>query len=123
MKVFTLNEIHHVNKKTGKPEIAEPNRIIDLPQEEALRLISRLAVRRLTAQEIELDKLKAGRASTDADEGAWGAWGADGADGAEGAEGAEEAAAAATTGSRGRGRKPAASKADNTADTGDTGGY
>ena len=65
MKVFTLNEIHHVNKKTGKPEIAEPNRIIDLPQEEALRLISKLAVRRLTAQEIELDKLKAGRATTD----------------------------------------------------------
>ena len=117
MKVFTLNEIHHVNKKTGKPEIAEPNRIIDLPQEEALRLISKLAVRRLTAQEIELDKLKAGRATTDANEGAGGV------DGAEGAEGAEEAAAAATTGSRGRGRKPAAAKADNTADTGDTGGY
>lgn len=123
MKVFTLNEIHHVNKKTGKPEIAEPNRIIDLPQEEALRLISKLAVRRLTAQEIELDKLKAGRAPTDADEGAEGAEGAGGVDGAEGAEGAEEAAAAATTGSRGRGRKPAAAKADNTADTGDTGGY
>ena len=119
MKVFTLNEIHHVNKKTGKPEIAEPNRIIDLPQEEALRLISKLAVRRLTAQEIELDKLKAGRAPTDADEGAEGAEGAWGVDGAEGAEGAE----GATTGSRGRGRKPAAAKADNTADTGDTGGY
>ena len=117
MKVFTLNEIHHVNKKTSKPEVAEPSRIIDLPQEEALRLISKLAVRRLTAQEIELDKLKAGRATTDADEGAGGV------DGAEGAEGAEEAAAAATTGSRGRGRKPAAAKADNTADTGDTGGY
>ena len=120
MKVFTLNEIHHVNKKTGKPEIAEPNRIIDIPQEEALRLISKLAVRRLTAQEIELDKLKAGRAPTDADEGAEGA---EGAWGVDGAEGAEEAAAAATTGSRGRGRKPAAAKADNTADTGDTGGY
>ena len=111
MKVYALNEIHYLDKKTGKPAIASPADMPDLPQEEAIRLCDAGAARRLTPAEIELDKARAqararkesGAADEGADEGS--AEAAEGAEEGQEGEGDAPATTARTGARRGAGKK------------------
>lgn len=59
MKIVAIHEIHYVDEKTKTPTVAKPGALFDIPKDEADRLLVAQAVRRLTNDEIELDKLRA----------------------------------------------------------------
>ena len=59
MKIVAIGEIHY--EKDGKMKVAAPGETFDVPKELAMQLVGNdmPSARRMTEQEIELDKLRA----------------------------------------------------------------
>ena len=66
MKIVAIGEIHY--EKDGKMKVAAPGETFDVPKELAMQLVGNdmPSARRMTEQEIELDKLRAEVAASSA---------------------------------------------------------